>query len=410
MKILYIHQYFSTPSGATGTRSYEFARRLCEAGHDVTMLCGSSQLSKTTLRTNFHKGMRSGEVDGINVIELELAYSNHDGFIKRAFKFLTFSLKTIKYTQKIDYDILFATSTPLTVAIPGIVMKMFRLKKRKIFILEVRDLWPELPKAMGVINNKLVLRLLGRLEKMAYKSADYGVALSPGIAKGMKRFGSLNDSTVTLIPNGCDNKLFNTSTGPTSNEELNAALTRYKTAIFTGAHGLANGLEAILHAAQEVQVLGRDDIKFIFVGDGKMKPKIIQEAQRLNLNNCLFFEPLPKTEISYVMQQATLGLMTLKNIEAFYYGTSPNKFFDYIAAGLPVVNNYPGWLADLIQDYECGITCPPDDASAFAHAIIELIDDNNHQHRASQALILAREFDRDKLASNFVELCEKVNA
>jgi hypothetical protein len=157
MHVLYFHQHFSTPTGSTGTRSYEMAQRLLAHGHEVTMVCGSGQMASSGLTGKPVDGMRRGSVDGINVIELCLPYSNYDSFLKRAWIFWLYAWRGVKLALRLDYDLLFATSTPLTAGIPGIVMQLFR---KKPFVFEVRDLWPELPREMGVISNLLILKPL----------------------------------------------------------------------------------------------------------------------------------------------------------------------------------------------------------------------------------------------------------
>lgn len=147
MKILYFHQHFTTPTQAGGTRSYELAQRLIAKGHSVCMVCGET--AKLSLPETNVKGIHQGMIDGIRVIQIALPYSNKDGIDKRAWTFLKFAWRGISIALKEDYDLLFATSTPLTAGIPGIVMKLFRKKK---FVFEVRDLWPELPKALGMRN------------------------------------------------------------------------------------------------------------------------------------------------------------------------------------------------------------------------------------------------------------------
>ena len=351
MNILYFHQHFSTPTGATGIRSYEMAKRLIAEGHQVTMVCGSYSGGNTGLDHDFEHGVRRGKVDGIDVIEFDMAYANADGLIKRAWIFLKFALRSIKLSLTLDYDLVFATSTPLTAGIPGIFAKLLR---RKPFVFEVRDLWPELPKAMGVIKNPLILSLLSFLEWASYKSADRCIGLSPGIVKGIKA-SSRKDKAVHLIPNGCDLSLFSQSTEQyvPSNVEPDDFV-----ALFSGTHGKANGLDAVLDAALAVQNKGVTHIKFLLVGQGKLKPELIEKAQRLNLDNVLFHDPINKSKLSSLMNRANVGMQVLTNTPAFYYGTSPNKFFDYLAAGLPVLNNYPGWVADLVSEHHCGIVVP----------------------------------------------------
>ena len=147
------------------------------------MICGSYWIANSGLDGPFKNSYRSGNVDGINVIEFDLDYSNNDNFIKRSITFFKFSFKGIQLAIKEDYDLVFATSTPLTSSIPGIFAKIIR---KKSFVFEVRDLWPELPKAMGVIKNPIILFLMSLLEFFSYKSAVACIGLSPGIVKGIK--------------------------------------------------------------------------------------------------------------------------------------------------------------------------------------------------------------------------------
>ena len=204
VNILYFHQHFTTPRGTTGTRSYEMARRLVERGHTVTMVCGSNTAGHTGVDDEPIQGLRRGTVDGIGVVEICIPYSNHDGLFKRAAKFLQFALKSVAVARRSDYDLLFATSTPLTAAIPGIVMGM--LKPGRPFVFEVRDLWPELPRAMGM-KNPFILGGMSLLEKLSYRAMRGGVALSPGITDGMRRRSPAR-TPIELVPNGCDLDLF----------------------------------------------------------------------------------------------------------------------------------------------------------------------------------------------------------
>jgi glycosyltransferase involved in cell wall biosynthesis len=204
MKVLYFHQHFSTPKGSAGIRSYQMARRLVERGHQVTMVCGSYNGGETGLSGPFINGRRRGVVDGIEIVEFDLAYSNSHGFIKRAGTFLKFAVRSVGLALTEPYDLVFATTTPLTAGIPGICARWLRGKP---FIFEVRDLWPELPRAMGAIRNPMVLGAMSVLEWVSYRSAHRLIGLSPGIVEGIAARGVLNERIVA-IPNGCDLTLF----------------------------------------------------------------------------------------------------------------------------------------------------------------------------------------------------------
>lgn len=398
MHVLYFHQHFSTPQGSTGTRSYEFAQKLIERGHSVTIVCGSYWIADSGLTTDFINGRRSGIVAGINVIELQLHYSNSDNFLQRSLIFLRFSWLGIKIALKEEYDIIFATSTPLTAGIPGIFAKLFR---RKPFIFEVRDLWPELPKAMEVITNPIILKLMDWLESITYRSASACIGLSPGIVNGIKK--NVHDKKVIMIPNGCDLNLVQ--------NRLNRKNKPGNVAVFTGAHGLANGLDAVLNAAKVLIEKGRQDISIQFIGDGLLKPKLEERVKNEGLTNCKFLEPMSKNDLfTYLKENASVGLMILDNIPAFYYGTSPNKFFDYLSLGLPVINNYPGWLAEIITQNRCGIAVPPDNPEAFADSLIKLKDNPDLREKMGKNArrLAENEFDRNRLGERFADVLESV--
>lgn len=398
MKILYFHQHFSTLGGSAGTRSYEMAQALLRNGHSVTMVCGSYAQGNTGLTAPFSKGRRRGHVNGIDVIEFDLDYGNDMGFIQRAGVFAKFAFSSIGIAFREPADVVFATSTPLTAGIPGIFARWLG---RKPFVFEVRDLWPELPKAMGVIKNPILLSLMSMLECVSYRSANQLIGLSPGIVKGIASSG-IDGKRIAMIPNGCDLDLFSNQTeawrpkGVRDDQLL---------AIFTGTHGNANGLDAVLNAASVLRERGRGDICIALVGQGREKPELQERARAENLHNVLFLDPVPKVQLAGLMAGADIGLQVLRNVPAFYYGTSPNKFFDYISAGLPVLNNYPGWLAEMISDRDCGIAVPPDDPHAFADALIEAADNRMAlKTKAANALDLAQtEFSRKDLSDKWVE-------
>jgi len=400
MHVLYFYQHFSTPAGSTGTRAYEMARVLISAGHQVSVVCGSVDTASTGVDGPVERGIRRGTVDGINVIEIVLPYSNYDGFTKRCFTFLRYAFRGIAIAATTKYDVLFATSTPLTAGIPGIAMRV--LKPFRPFVFEVRDLWPELPKAMGVITNPLILFAMDILERTSYLCASRCIGLAPGICEGIAK-KSFGDKPVDLIPNGCDTDLFL----PIEASQRRKGPLR---AVFTGTHGRANGLYAVLDAAQVLRRREEEDIELHFIGNGKEKPGLVERAKEEGLFNCVFHPSMPKSELAVLLPSYDVGLMVLDDVPAFYYGTSPNKFFDYISCGLPVLNNYPGWLAGMIGEHSCGRAVPPRDPEAFADALVALRDDPTERlkmGKASRELALTS-FGRALLSSRFVACLEAV--
>lgn len=367
MRILYFHFYYSTTEGTTGTRSYHMAKALAARGHQVTIACASWSQSKTGLNGEVRDGMRKGRVEDFDVIEFVIPYEQSYGPVKRLQAWLKFARATVKLAKQNDYDLLYSTSTPLTVAIPGIFTK--RTRGKRPFVLEIRDLWPELPKALGY-TNPIGLAGMHWLESAAYKAANAGVGLSPGIVDGMAN-GGMKREYIAMIPNGCDLDTFK----PVTQQkcfQLKGVNEGDFVALFTGTHGRANGLNALLDVANELKVRGEAAIKLVFIGKGGEKPVLERRAKAEGLDNCVFHDAIPKKDLAKLCANADVGLMCLANVPGFYYGTSPNKFFDYLAAGIPVLVNYPGWMADMVIEHNLGRAVPPDDPRAFADALVAM--------------------------------------
>ncbi|MBA3449223.1 MAG: glycosyltransferase family 4 protein [Pseudaminobacter sp.] len=407
MKILYVHQLFSTRGGAVGTRSYEIARRMVAAGHQVTVICSSYANADTGVSGPFVKGVREGMVDGIRVKEFAIPVGNKLSFQARIGAFIRFVVKSLRPVLRDDYDLLYATSTPLTVAVSGIVAKLAR---RKRFIFEVRDLWPELPKAMGVIRNPLVLAAMSGLEWSGYRAADACVGLSPGIVEGIRRRTGA-EKPILLAPNAADLEFF------ADHESDDVSIPGIDpgdfVAIFTGTHGIANGLENVLDAAAAVAASPDEAarrIKFVFVGDGNRKAGLMERAEREKLGNCLFLDPVPKARLRGFLRRADVGVMALANVPAFYYGTSPNKFFDYLSASLPVICNYPGWVSDLIAEHDCGAGVEAENPQAFADALVAMAKDRDALATmgANARKLGETKFDRNLIAGQLIEFVEQV--
>lgn len=398
MRVLYFHQHFSRPSGAAGTRSYEMARALIERGHSVTMVCGSYNQGDTGLKMAFAKGRRRGLVDGIDVIEFQLAYGNQLGFWKRLAVFAKFAIASVGVAMREPAEVIFATTTPLTAGIPGIFARWLR---RIPFVFEVRDLWPELPKMMGVIKNPIILALMSALEWVSYRSADRLIGLSPGIVEGILARGVKRDRVI-MVPNGCDLEIFGAGVPGWRPEGVT---TESMMAVFTGTHGQANGLDAVLDAAAVLEKRGEALIDLVLVGQGQEKPRLQQKAQREGLKMVKFVDPVAKTQLAGLMAEADLGMQLLRNVPAFYFGTSPNKFFDYLSAGLPVLTNYPGWVSEMVTANECGFVVPADDPDAFADALIAAANDREALERMGRnaRAFAEREFARARLSGEWVD-------
>jgi glycosyltransferase involved in cell wall biosynthesis len=396
VRLLYIHQHFSTPDGAVGNRSYAFARAAIARGHQVTMLCGGYQGAATGLHGPFTRGHRQGEVDGIEVIELAAPAGNAQSMARRGRQFLRFALSAAMRAGRFGADLVYATSTPLTVALPALTARAGGAP----YVFEVRDLWPELPVAMGAIRNRAVIAALSALEWAAYRGARATVALSDGMAAGIARRGVAPD-TIAVIPNGCDLDLFSPDVPPAPAPWLKPGEVA---AIYAGAHGRANGLDHLLDVAMHLKGTG---VRLVLCGDGAEKPRLIARARAQGLDNVTFLDPVPRRAMPALLRTSVVGLQSLQDVPAFHEGTSPNKLMDYIACGLPVVINYPGWSARMLEAADAGMA-PPRRPADFARETAALARDSRRRASMGRAARLLAEtrFDRVGLAEKFVAVIE----
>ena len=258
-------------------------------------------------------------------------------------------------------------------------------------MFEVRDRWPKLPREMGLITNPVVLGALSALEWMSYRSAHCCIA----------RRGVAEDRT-KMVPNGCNLELF--EAGKAKAWRLEGVIESDLLAVFTETHGQANGLDAVLDAAVALKARKRRGIKLVFLSDGKLNPELLERTKAEGLDNVIFHNQISKHKVTGLLAGADIGMQCLTNLPAFYNGTSPNKFFDYITASLPVLNNYPGWLAQIITYNDCVYAVRPDDAEAFADALEAAANHKALVRKGQAALALARDdFDRNKLGARWFD-------
>lgn len=380
------------------------AQVFLERGHKVTMLCASHGAGSSGLAGPFVAGVRRGSVSGIDVIEVAMDYSNSNSLLSRGFSFLKFAVRSLAMVSEYPYDLIFATSAPLTAGLPGIWMRHFRRDSRP-FVFEIRDPWPEAPRSMGM-KNPIVLAAMELLESQAYRAACGWVALSPGMINTFTRKGVPKDR-IAMIPNCADLDLFN----PSEEKGIEVAGIDPSDVVlaFPGAHGLANGLMQVVEACAVLQRRGVRGVKIWLVGDGKVKPQLVARSHELGLRNIVFSNPIPKRELATILPRVDAGLMILDDIPVFKYSSSPNKFFDFISAGLPVIVNHTGWVADMIAENDCGLVASPRDPDSLADAIEAMAGRTDRIEMGHRARLLAeRSFDRRVLANHLGEYLESI--
>jgi glycosyltransferase involved in cell wall biosynthesis len=397
MHILLIHQAFASIREPGGTRHHEMARYLAARGHRMTILTGQS--SYLTGRGTRSKGWLAEEVDIENVTILR-TYTFpgwHRSFFHRVLTFLSFMLSSFVAGWKVkDVDLLWGTSPPIFQGLSA--WSLARLKRAK-FLFEVRDLWPSFAIAIGVLRSPLLIALSRWLEGFLYRRADGVVVNSPGFISHVTRRGA---KQVELVPNGVDLSVFDMQADGEAFRAKEGLEGKF-IVMYAGAHGVANDLGVILEAASLLrEELG---LAFVLIGDGKEKANLISRAESWGLQNLHFLMPVPKVEMPSILAAADACIAVLKPIDAFRT-TYPNKVFDYMAAGRPVILAIDGVIREVLEQAKAGIFTPPGDPARLAETVRHMM---SHPVEANEMGRSGRKYVEENFSrSNLVAEMERV--
>lgn len=399
MHILLIHQAFAALDEPGGTRHHELARFLRSRGHQVTII--ASPISYLT-GEDLGKAVGKQTDDlGVTIMRSYTLPALHRSFIWRVFSFVSFMISSFingLFVKKVD--LVWGTTPPI---FQGPTAWLLARLKGKPFLLEVRDLWPAFAIAVGVLKNKFLIRISEWLERFLYRHADWVMVNSPGYIAHVKKRGAQH---LTLIPNGADPEMFDpNASGAAFRKEHN--LEDQFVVLYAGAHGMSNDLDVVLAAADQLREA--QGIRILLLGSGKEKPRLIKEAGQRNLDNILFLPPVAKKDMPEALAGADACLAILKPIE-MYKKTYPNKVFDYMAAGRPVILAIDGVIRQVIEEADAGITVPPGDPLALANAIGALAA--NPQKCRTMGMngrrMIESRYSRVDLANKFTALLESL--
>jgi len=384
-KVVYIHQYFKTPGEGGAIRSYHISRGMAEQGIQVDMI------------TSHNKSIPEIKmVEGITIHYLPVKYSNSFSFFKRVVSFIRFVFAAISKCKNLDKpDLIYASSTPLSV---GLIALWMKWTKKISYVFEVRDLWPEAPIQLKILKSSLLKSISKKIEKIIYKNAQLIIALSPGIKRGIENVHS--SAKIHTVPNLADVDFFNQK--PSKSHEQKSFIIGY-----FGAFGLANNLEFIIDIADECKKANLD-VQFELAGEGAERESLTLMAKKKQLENVTVLEQKNRNEIREMMSSVDACITAFLNIPVLET-SSPNKFFDGLAAGKLSIVNTKGWLKDLVEENKCGFFINPEKPEEFPSLLKPYLLDKkllyNHQQNALQ---LAKEkFLKEDLVKKLCNLVLK---
>ncbi|MBV6393869.1 MAG: hypothetical protein KPEEDBHJ_03113 [Anaerolineales bacterium] len=365
MKILLINQVFVSPEEPGHTRHFEMGKFLKDRGHELVIVASDLNY-QTGQRTVARRGLYAEQsFDGVRVLRSYIYPAIHRSYFWRVIAFFSFMFSSIWTALRVrNVDLIVGTTPPIFQAVSAWLVAVAR---RKPFLLEVRDLWPEFGIGMGVLKNPVIIGLSRWLETFLYKRATHILVNSPAYRDYMLAKGVPADKA-TYIPYGADADMFNPSVdGSSIRRELN--LENKFAVLYAGALGQANDIDTLLRAAERLKRY--DKIHFVLFGDGKERARLEAEARRMDLQNVLFAGARPKKDMPRIVASADLCLAILQNIPAFRT-TYPNKVFDYMAAGRASLIVIDGITRELIESSRGGVYVRPADDAILAQKILEL--------------------------------------
>lgn len=402
MNILIIHQYYLGKDDPGGSRFNQFAKYWAAKGHRVTVIAGTVHYA-TGKKDKRYRGkwiVKEREADNITVLRTFVSETYNKSFLGRLWAYISF---TISATWAAIFcsgvqDLVLASSPPLFVGIVGYITSK---AKRIPFVFEVRDLWPESAIDMGILNNKLAIKLAFWLERFIYQKADKINVLTPAFKEALikKRVPS---NKITTIPNGADLDIFR----PASTE--NWVRKKYGwnnkfVVMYIGAHGVANHLIQLVEVAKELKE--HEDILFVLIGDGMEKPKLVAKAQEYGLKNIQFINPQPKSRIVDFVNAADVCTAVLKKAETFKT-VYPNKLFDYMSCAKPIILAIDGAARELIEEAKAGIYVEPENIQMFKEAVLELFKNPLLRQALGQNgyEYVTQNFSREQLADQYEQI------
>lgn len=396
MKLLYIHQYFKTPNEPGGTRSYWIAKKLIEKGHHVTIITSSNKINEK---------IEIKKIDGIKVIYIKVPYNQKMNVFYRLISFVRFMIKsTIEALKVKNIDLVIATSTPLTIGFPALALKKI---KKVPYLFEVRDLWPEVPIQMGALNNKLLVKLAILFEKKIYDNAEHIIALSPGMKDGIIK-KNISDSKITVIPNMSKiNEFWPREKNIELIKELGLSLNSFKIIHF-GSIGLANGVSTIIESAKLLK--NNSEIEMIFIGGGSQVAALKKKCEEYYLKNVFFLGEFPMKLTSEIVNFSDVSLVSFLNIPILYTN-SPNKLFDSLSAGKPIIVNSAGWTKELVENNGCGLYVNPNKPSDLVEKIHYLKSNNELVKIMGQKSreLAQNKYDKELLCEKFVKVIHNLS-
>lgn len=406
--ILFLTHYFPPEVNAPASRTFENAKRWVAAGHKVTVLTCAPNHPRGILYPGYKNRLFQWEtLKGIRILRVFTYLGPNAGFRKRAFNYLSYMLSAAVFCPLVqDIDIVVSTSPQFFCGMAGLWVGLL---KRKPWVLEIRDLWPESITAVGQTINPILIRLLEGLETFLYRSADHIISVTHSFKRHIAKRG-IPAEKISVLTNGVDLEHFQ----PVNKKDLvrrecgNAELADKFVVSYIGTHGMAHGLETVLIAAEILRPYR--NILFLLIGDGAEREGLLKKRNEAGLENVLMLPQQPKEKMPEFLALSDACMVLLKRRDLFRT-VIPSKIFEIMGMERPVILGVEGESKKIVEEAGCGICVEPENAEQLADAVLRLSKDSDlaaGMGRNGRRRVIAS-YNRETLAGNYLSILDRIS-
>lgn len=397
MRILFLTDNFPPEVNAPANRTYEHCKEWVKHGVDVTVITCAPNFPKGEVYPGYKNKWKQEEVmDGIRVIRVWSYITKNEGFVKRILDYISYAITAFWAGLFVKTDLIVATSPQFFTAVSGRYLSFF---KRKPWVMEVRDLWPESIVAVGAMKKNMAIRYFEWLEKRLYKSASKIIVVTDTFKEKIIEKGIIA-SKISVFKNGANLELFVPQ--PKPENLLEKFGLKDKTVFaYIGTHGMAHGLSFILESIESLQE-SHPHFHFLFIGDGAERKNLVKKAGAINLENVTFIESVSKKQVVNYLSVMDVALVNLKKSDTFLT-VIPSKIFEAAAMEKPILLGLQGETKGIIEKYNAGLCYEPENKEEFIKQAIKLVEPEIYKEKKQGCKALAQAFDRKKIALELLE-------
>lgn len=404
MKILFLTDNFPPEVNAPATRTYEHCKEWVKQGEKVTIITCVPNFPQGKVYKGYRNVFYQKEImEGIHIIRVWTYITANEGFIKRTLDYISFSVSAFIAGLFQKTDIIIATSPQFFTALSGRALSFW---KRKPWIMEVRDLWPESIKTVGAMNDNILIRYFEWQEKHCYHSAKKIVVVTDSFKRRLVERG-IDSSKIDVVKNGVNRSLFVPVVKDL--QLLNELGLQNKKIIgYIGTHGMAHKLDFILQCAKGME--GRNNYHFLFLGSGAEKRNLLDLKEKLDLKNVTMLDPVSKLEVKRYISILDIALINLRKSELFTT-VIPSKIFENAGMEIPILMGVNGEAREIIESYHAGVCFEPESETEFCEKLDLLLTDENLYNECKEGCKkLSLDFDRNLLANKMLQIITQINS